>query len=78
MLKRDLSYDLLSRELQALDELFSREPEDGAQWAKRSPPTIPEEKFEPHPQPRPPTPHPKTGKATGATGGTRPIIPSTS
>jgi len=33
MLKRGLSYDLLSRELQALDELFSREPEDGAEWA---------------------------------------------
>ena len=36
MLKRDLSYDLFSRELQALDELFSREPEDLAQWTKRS------------------------------------------
>ena len=33
MLKRDLSYELLSRELQALDELFSREPEDWAEWA---------------------------------------------
>ena len=33
MLKRDLSYGLLSRELQALDELFSREPEDWAEWA---------------------------------------------
>ena len=30
MLKRDRSYDLFSRELQALDELFSREPEN---WA---------------------------------------------
>jgi len=29
MLKRDLSYDLFSRELQALDKLFSREPQDG-------------------------------------------------
>ena len=38
MLKRDLSYDLFSRELQALDELFSREPEDWAQWAKRQNP----------------------------------------
>jgi len=26
MLKRDLSYELFSRELQALNELFSREP----------------------------------------------------
>jgi len=33
MLKRDLSYELFSRELQALDELFSREPEDWAEWA---------------------------------------------
>ena len=33
MLKRDLSYELFSRELQALDELFSREPEDWAGWA---------------------------------------------
>jgi len=33
MLKRDLSYHLLSRELRALDELFSREPEDRAKWA---------------------------------------------
>ena len=31
MLRRDLSYALLSRELQALDELLSREPED---WAE--------------------------------------------
>jgi len=37
MLKRDLSYELLARELQALDELFSREPEDWAEWAKREP-----------------------------------------
>ena len=37
MLKRDLSYDLFSRELQALDELFSREPKDWAEWAKREP-----------------------------------------
>jgi len=33
MLKRDLSYELSLRELQALDELFSREPEDWAEWA---------------------------------------------
>jgi len=33
MLKRDLSYELFSRELRALDELFSREPEDWAEWA---------------------------------------------
>ena len=33
MLKRDLSHDLFSRELQALDGLFSREPKDWAQWA---------------------------------------------
>jgi len=33
MLKRDLSYDLFSRELRALDELFSREPEDRVEWA---------------------------------------------
>jgi len=33
MLKRDLSYELFSRELQALDELFSREPEGWAEWA---------------------------------------------
>ena len=33
MLKRGLSYDLFSRELQALDELFSREPEDWVEWA---------------------------------------------
>jgi len=33
MLKRDLSYNLFSRELQALDELSSREPEDLAKWA---------------------------------------------
>ena len=31
MLKRDLLYDLFSREFQ--DELFSREPEDWAEWA---------------------------------------------
>ena len=38
MLKRDLSYDLFSRELQALDELFSREPEGWAEYmAKREP-----------------------------------------
>ena len=35
MLKRDLSYDLFSRELQAMDELFSREPKDWAEWVKR-------------------------------------------
>jgi len=33
MLKRDLSHGLFSRELQALDELFSREPEDRTKWA---------------------------------------------
>jgi len=33
MLKRDLSYELFSRELQALDELFSRGPEGWAEWA---------------------------------------------
>jgi len=33
MLKRDHSHDLFSRELQVLDELFSREPEDWAEWA---------------------------------------------
>ena len=33
MLKRDLSDHLFSRELQALDGLFSREPEDWAEWA---------------------------------------------
>ena len=40
MLKRDMSYELFSRELQALNELFSREPEDWADWAgfaKREP-----------------------------------------
>ena len=31
MLRRDLSYALLSRELRALDELLSREPEN---WAE--------------------------------------------
>jgi len=31
MLKRDLAHEMLSRELQALGELFSREPE--AEWA---------------------------------------------
>ena len=41
MLKRDLSDDLFSRELQALDELFSREPEGWAQRAKRGPTDIP-------------------------------------
>jgi len=34
MLKRDPSYDLFSRELQALGELFSREPEDLAGFAR--------------------------------------------
>jgi len=33
MLKRDLSYNMFSREPQALGELFSREPEDLAKWA---------------------------------------------
>ena len=33
MLKRDAPYGLFSRELQALDELFSREPEAWAEWA---------------------------------------------
>jgi len=33
MLKRDLSYELFSRELQALEELFSRDPEGWAEWA---------------------------------------------
>ena len=44
MFRRDLSYALLSRELQALDELFSREPEDWAEWgymAKRQTKTKP-------------------------------------
>ena len=60
MLKRDLSYDLLSRELQALDELFSREPEDWAERAKRglpvwvSPP--PSRPATPPPPPPPPPP----------------------
>jgi len=35
MLRRDLPHELFSRELQALGELFLREPEDQAQWAKR-------------------------------------------
>jgi len=39
MLKRDHPYDLFSREIQAPDELFSREPEDWAGLvAKRQPP----------------------------------------
>ena len=37
MLKRDLSYELLSRELEALEEFFSREPEDWTEWDKREP-----------------------------------------
>ena len=57
MLKRDLSYDL-----------FSREPEDWAQWAKRSPPNIRIDKFEPAPSPRPPTPNPSTQKITDSLG----------
>jgi len=35
MFRRDLSHEPFSRELQALDKLFSREPEDRPQWAKR-------------------------------------------
>jgi len=57
MLKRDLSYDLFSRELQALDGLFSREPEDRVQWAKRG-------------GSRPGTPTLDTGRITDADGKT--------
>jgi len=84
MLKRDLSYDLFSRELQALDGLFSREPEDWAQWAKRGAVTSRPEPAPPSRQNtiRPPsrqntapntdvragTPHPKTGFVTDPDG----------
>ena len=45
MLRRDLSYELFSRELQALGELFSREPQDP------DPKTKPKKKKNPGPRP---------------------------
>ena len=52
MLKRDLSYELFSRELQALDELFSREPD---YTAKREPlPGNTVSKPKPKSDPKPP------------------------
>jgi len=72
MLKRDLSYDL-----------FSREPEDwAAQWVKRGPhPPVPRPKgprveiLEPAPQPRPPTPNPESLKKTTSMGRPLPLYP---
>jgi len=50
MLKRDLAYELFSRDLQALDGLFSREP-NRVQWSQSAPPQYPDS--------RPPTPPPR-------------------
>jgi len=63
MLKRDLSYELFSRKLQALDELFSREPESWAEWTKREPSpgggnSKPDPKPAPQPAPGPVLHHP--------------------
>ena len=82
MLKRDLSYDLFSRELQALDELFSREPEARVEWAgfARAPASSPKKKVKfgsdqadgSGVTDRPPTPGPESGRVTGAKGDSRP------
>jgi len=81
MLKRDLSYDLFSRELQALDELFSREPEDWAQWAKRGSQAPNAFDNDPRnqyvPVQRVNTPTPQTTKKTDGQGRDRGLFPMT-
>jgi len=70
MLKRDLSYNLFSRKLQALEELFPREPEDWAEragFAKREPSSGGgPQPLKPAPQPISPGPAPRPNSNSGS------------